>query len=246
MGLFDFFVRGTKVERLAKRMLNEHHQQQVRQESLEELVSIGTPEAISALIRRLGVNFRDSIKNEQEKRWVSQVLADRFGAESIDPLIDFISSDQTISAAILVLEKLIDADRLVGLLIQILESYAPEDHRSISARLQLMDALSDHQDDERIVPAILPYTADHDDDVRIKVMELLQDRVKDPSHPQFSETVAHLVAVVDDPEASGRLQRRASESLIILKADLSAWAEDLREILPDGYRITEEGRMEQG
>ena len=68
MGLFDFLSNDPvkKVERLSKKILNEHHQQQVRQEALDELVSIGSTEAITALIKRLGVNFRDTIKNEQE------------------------------------------------------------------------------------------------------------------------------------------------------------------------------------
>lgn len=243
MGLFDFFTNrgGGPIGRATNRMLNEHHQQQVRQEALDELVSYGTPEAISALIRRLGVNFRDSIKNEQEKRWVSNVLVTRFGQDSVEPLIGFIRVDQTISAAILVIAKLIKEERLVGILCEILSGYPPEDHRTISARLQLVDALSDYED-TRVVPTILPYTADHDDDVRIKVMELLQDRVKDAAHPQYSETVAHLAEVVDDPEASGRLQRRACEALIALNGDLSAYPQ-LKDVLPDDYKLDDSGRL---
>ena len=157
MGLLDLFSKSpsNKINRLAKRMLNEHQQQQVRQEALEELVTLDTPEAISALIRRLGVNFRDTIKNEQEKRWVSDQLVDRYGQRAIEPLIAFIREDQTISAAIRVLAKLVGQDRLVGLLLEALKQYPPEDHRTMSARMQLIDALADI-DDPRIVPAVTP------------------------------------------------------------------------------------------
>jgi hypothetical protein len=54
MGLADFFssLSGkptpAKIEKIMKRMLNEHHQPQVRQESMEELAGIGTPLAIEA------------------------------------------------------------------------------------------------------------------------------------------------------------------------------------------------------
>ena len=78
MALFDFLSKKPtpkKIEKLTARMLNEHHQQQVRQEAMDELVAFGTPEAILGLVRRLGVNFRDTIKNEQEKRYIDQVLA---------------------------------------------------------------------------------------------------------------------------------------------------------------------------
>ena len=65
MGLFDIFSSKptpAKAEKLAKKMLNEHQQQQIRQEAIDELVNFGTPDAITQLVRRLGVNFRDTIK----------------------------------------------------------------------------------------------------------------------------------------------------------------------------------------
>ena len=74
-------------------MLNEHHQQQVRQEAMQELVAMDSPEAIGALIKRLGVNFRDTIKNEQEKRWVHQTLVEYFSDRAVAPLIEFIRTE---------------------------------------------------------------------------------------------------------------------------------------------------------
>ena len=55
MGLLDFLSNKptpSKIARATKRMLNEHHQQQVRQEALEELAAYGTPEAVASLVRR--------------------------------------------------------------------------------------------------------------------------------------------------------------------------------------------------
>jgi HEAT repeat protein len=236
VGLFDIFSRkptSTKIEKAAKRMLNEHQQQQIRQEALQELVDFGSPEAISALIRRLGVNFRDTIKNEQEKRWVSSKLVQHFGEQAIEPLIGFIKTDQTISAAIRVLAKLISDERLVGLLIDSLQQYPPEDHRTISARMQLIDALADLHDD-RIVPAVTPYTMDHDDDIRIKVIGLLQERVG-AEHSEYTMVSEKLFDVLTDAEASGRITRRAAQAMHVLKVDLSAQAKLVEAFLPDGY-----------
>lgn len=236
MGLFDIFSRkpaSTKIEKAAKRMLNEHQQQQIRQEALQELVDFNSPESISALIRRLGVNFRDTIKNEQEKRWVSSKLVEHFGERAIEPLIGFIRTDQTISAAIRVLAKLISDERLVGLLIESLVQYPPKDHRTISARMQLIDALAD-LDDERIVPAVAPYTMDHDDDIRIKVIGLLQARVG-VDHAEYEMVSGKLYDVLTDAEASGRITRRAAQAMHVLKVDLSEHAKVVEAFLPDGY-----------
>lgn len=236
MGLFDMFSKKpstNKIDKAAKRMLNEHQQQQIRQEALQELVDYGTPEAISALIRRLGVNFRDTIKNEQEKRWVSGQLVETFGDRAVDPLIGFIKTDQTISAAIRVLARLINDERLVGLLIEGLQQYQPLDHRTISPRMQLIDALADLQDD-RIVPAVAPYAMDHDDDIRVKVMGLLEERV-DADHPEYGPVSDTLYEVLTDAEASGRITRRAAGALHTLKVDLSDKAQIVESFTPDGY-----------
>ncbi len=237
MGLFDFLSNKPTPRKIAKAqkvILNEHHQQQVRQESLEQLAAWGTDEALAALVKRLGTNFRDSIKNETEKKWVHDILLHTFGPRSIGPLENFIRSDQTISAAIRTLDKLMPEEELIGLLVTTLTGYSPEDHRTIDARLQLVEALVDHDDDERIVPATIPYLLDHDDDVRMKAMDLLQEKV-DPKHTLHAEVVDQFVAVMKDPEASGRITRRAADGLIELGAKLEG--RDLDDYIPDGYQL---------
>lgn len=252
MGLLDFFSRKptpSRIDKNAKRMLNEHHQQQVRQESLEELVGFGTTDAISALIRRLGVNFRDTIVNEQEKKWVSNVLVEQFPDLSVEPLVAFISNDQTISAAIRTLARLIEPEQLTTILIEALETRAPEDHRTISARLQLVDALSDIED-LRITETLLPYLMDHDDDVRIKVIETLEQRLQKRGKMAVERELADranlaLVGVLKDPEASGRITRRAAEALRAVDADVGRHALELVDFLPEGYAIDDRGRLEK-
>lgn len=244
MSFFSFFSSGSRIERCTKRMLNEHHQQQVRQEALDELAGYGTPEAVAALVKRLGVNFRDTIKNEQEKRWVADTLVERFPDKAIEPLTAAIRSEQTISSLVQTLDRLIDTERLVGLLVDTLKGYPPEDHRTIEARLQLVDALSDHMDDPRVLPVLYLYAADHDDQVRVKVISLLQQHVR-KGHTSYDDVAAKLVEVIGDPEASSRITRAAAEALIALEADLSAQAAEIGEFIPEGYRIGAQGQLER-
>ncbi|MEZ4464587.1 MAG: hypothetical protein R3F43_08800 [bacterium] len=170
MGVLDFLKRdsNSKINRLAKRFLNEHQQQQIRQEALEELVTYESPEAISALIRRLGVN---SPRHHQER--AGEALGIRAARQPVQA----------------------ERHRAPGRLHQHRpdhlgghpgpgaaggagsawwgscwrrSSSTPKDHRTIDARMQLIDAVADLQD-HRIVPAVVPYAMDHDDDIRIKV-----------------------------------------------------------------------------
>lgn len=244
MGLFDLFSKKPsrgRIEKLSKRMLNEHHQAQVRQEALDELAAMDTPEAAAALVRRLGVNFRDTIVNEQEKKWVSDVLVERYGERAIEPLTDFIRTEQNVSAPIRTLSRLVSKERLVELLLETLQNHRPDDHRTIAARVQIVDALAD-LDDPRIVPALLPYLLDHDDDVRIKVCEVIEQKVH-PGDPCWGDAVEGLIGVLKDPEASSRITRRAAEALRNLGADLRDRADDLAEFVPDGYAIDAKGRL---
>ncbi len=244
MGLFDIFSSKPtpkKIDKITKRMLNEHHQQQVRQEAIEELIAFGTDYAILALVKRLGTNFRDTIKNEQEKRYIDQVLVEHFGQRSVVPLEQYVRSEQTISAAIRTLAKLVDDERVVTVCVETLGGYPPNDHRSIDPKLQLVDALADYED-ERVVPAVMPHALDHDDDIRVKAIGLLEARI-DKDHPLYDEVVETLIKVLKDALASGRIVRRAARALGALGVDLSDRREELDEFVPDGYSIGEDGRL---
>lgn len=244
MGLFDFFSSApspAKIEKIMKRMLNEHHQAQVRQESMEELANIGTPLAIEALIRRLGVNFKDTIVNEQEKRWVADTLVERFGAQAVEPLLAFIKKEQNVSLAVRTLARLVTKERVVAALMDALKGYAPSDHRTIHAKLQLVDALDEHENAE-IIPALLPHLQDHDDDVRIKVVELLERKA--PRHPDHMPAVqAAFIELLLDAEAAGRILRRAAEAGVALNLDVGAVRSKLSGALPDGFAVKANGRL---
>ncbi|MEE2756707.1 MAG: hypothetical protein VYA30_08590 [Myxococcota bacterium] len=244
MGLFDIFSSKptpTKIEKLAKKMLNEHQQIQIRQEAIDELVNFGTPESIGALVRRLGVNFKDTIKNEQEKKYITNVLVEHFGPSSIEPMMNHIRTAQNISSVIMTLAKIMPEDKLVLFLLESLSQYQPDDHRSIEPRSQLIDALGDHNHDE-VIPAMLPYLMDHDDNIRIKVMDVIDDRV-DKSHPAFQDVVEGLCNVLKDTYASGRITRRAAAILSDRDTNLSKQSASLQDFVPDGYTLGTNGRL---
>jgi HEAT repeat protein len=250
MGLFDFLTNKptvSNVEKVMKRMLNEHHQQQVRQESMEQLANWGTLEAIQALTRRLAVNFRDTIVNEQEKRWVADALVERFGERSIDPLIFFIRKEQNVSTAVRALQRLVSTERLVEVLTETLGAYAPVDYRSTQAKAQLIDALEEHAA-ASVLERIVPFIADHDDDVRIKVIEQVQARFADAPADSQARACDGLVGALLDPEAASRIQRRVGEALAAVGAELSAYVADGRltaAVMPEGYTLTSSGRVER-
>ena len=151
MGLFDLFSSSPekKIEKAKQVMLNEHHQAQVRQQAIYDLAQFNNELSAQALIERLTVNFRDTIKNEQERGWVRSVLVEQFNERAIEPLKASLqnaskgSSTYSVSGIIQVLNDLLDHDSLTQLLLETLTALAPSDHRTVELRQQMIDALDD-------------------------------------------------------------------------------------------------------
>ena len=248
MGLLDFFSKSPekKIERAKSVMLNEHHQAQVRQGAIHELMTYGTPAAIEALVERLGVSIRDTIQNENEQEWVHDLLVRHFKERAVEPLKSFISTGAFVSRAILTLKELISEEELTAHLLATLRRYDPKDHRTVTARENLIDALGDIA--ACPLRDLTPYTLDHSDDVRVKVMGILEERLKgeaaraEERAEERAEVTRALSDVLLDPFSSGRITRAAAALIMTLALDLSPYAERLAGSLPDGLRI-ENGQL---
>lgn len=229
MGLLDIFSSSPekKIEKTKKVMLNEHHQAQVRQGAIYDLMHNEHPAAIDALVERLGVSMRDTIQNEKEQGWVHDILVDRCQEKAIDPLKSFIREHLLISKAILALRELISEEELIEFLCEVLTTYEPKDHRSVDARQNLVDALGDLEASPLAV--FLPYTLDHSDDVRVKVINIIRERLS-AAQGDHTEATKALVEALTDPFASGRTMRAAGKALVDLKLNVGGFVDQIAEL----------------
>ena len=248
MGLFDIFSSSPekKIEKTKRVMLNEHHQAQVRQGAIYDLMNMEHPEAVAALVERLGVSMRDTIQNEKEQGWVHDILVDRCKERAVEPLKSYIKSNQLISKAILALKELISDEELELFLCEVLGGYDPKDHRSVDARLNLIDAL--HDLPSCPLEVFLPYALDHSDDVRVKVINTIRERLtqeateaaepaeatetKEITQEQREAATKALIGALSDPFAAGRITRAAGLTLARLELNVSAYTDQLTD-LPD-------------
>ncbi len=249
MGLFDMFSKSPekKIEKAKGVMLNEHHQAQVRQGAIHDLMTNGTPAAIEALVERLGVSIRDTIQNESEQAWVHDILVDHFKERAVEPLKSFIARGAFVSRAILTLKELVSEEELTEFLRETLRRYDPKDHRTVTARENLVDALGELS--ACPLSDLTPYTLDHSDDVRVKVMGIIEERLRGAEggaqggalgaslSDVRGEVARALSDVLLDPFSSGRIVRAAVALLVGLALDVSPYAERLGKALPDGVRI---------
>jgi len=240
MGLLDIFSSSPekKIEKTKKVMLNEHHQAQVRQGAIYDLMHNEHPAAIDALVERLGVSMRDTIQNEKEQGWVHDILVDRCKEKAIEPLKGYIRENLLISKAILALRELISEEDLIEFLCEVLSSYDPKDHRSVDARQNLVDALGDLE--ESPLAVLLPYTLDHSDDVRVKVINVIRERIS-ASRGDEGESAKALIEALTDPFASGRTMRAAGKALVDLKLNVASFAEPIAEL--EEFALSADGQL---
>ena len=240
MGLLDIFSSSPekKIEKTKKVMLNEHHQAQVRQGAIYDLMHNEHPAAIDALVERLGVSMRDTIQNEKEQGWVHDILVDRCKEKAIEPLKGYIREHLLISKAILALRELISEEDLIAFLCEVLSSYEPKDHRSVDARQNLVDALGDLE--ESPLAVLLPYTLDHSDDVRVKVINVIRERIS-ASRGDEGESAKALIEALTDPFASGRTMRAAGKALVDLKLNVASFAEPIAEL--EEFALSADGQL---
>ena len=130
------------------------------------------------------------------------------------------------------LDDLLDHDSLTQLLLETLTDLAPSDHRTVELRQQMIDALDDR--DGEIVQVLLPYTVDHSDDIRIKVINLIEEKLRG-IEGDHSIVIQALISAMTDPFASGRTARAAANALIRMSANLEPFLEDLEDQLPEDY-----------
>ena len=247
MGLFDFLSNSPekKINKAKQVMLNEHHQHQMRQQAIYDLAQFDNELSAQALIERLTVNFRDTIKNEQERAWVRNILVEQYQDRAIEPLKEALreaaNTSHSVSGIIQVLRSLISEEDLTNLLIESLSAIPNKDHRRVELRQQLIDALDEQPGN--IVPALLPYTVDHSDDIRIKVINLIEERIRG-EEGDHGVVIEALVSAMMDPFASGRTARAAAKALMRMQAKLDAFIEQISDDLPEGF-ILQKGYLKE-
>jgi len=235
MGLFDLF-RGDdkkKAEGLGKKLKEPYAQPEVRQEAMEALFKLGTPEAFKQVLKRFTFVSQSLHWDSEEKKWLVEELSKTPSA--VDVVKEFIRTDDNVNFAIRALEKMVGADDARTTILEALKARPPEDYRRTQAKIELIDHLGTRTADDTLWTAITPYLDDHSDDVRMKVLEVVEGWKLVPA----AEQVARLLA---DDTLSARVHRSAAQVLFNLAVKLSP-APKLPAAAAEDYVVDGDGQV---
>jgi HEAT repeat protein len=230
---------------MAKLAANPFAQPDVRMREMERLLQDGSAAALGGVLRRFAANAQGHIADEEEKKWLEDALVD-VGEPAIAPVRAYIVSGQKLTYALRVYRRLVGEGDAVAFFLQTLEGYGPEDHRSSEAKLQLISQLAESASDPRVGPGLVPFLADHSDDVCWAALDVIEKMTATGSLSAASEAGAraHLVkAVTEEDAVSQRIAQRVAAFLAAHKWPLPTADMPFVSGLRDSFTVDKAGRL---
>jgi hypothetical protein len=239
MGLFDLIAGSPekRVKSLQKKVTEKYGPPENRQKAIEQLLDLGTPEALSALMMRFTVNAEPSIADAEEKEYTYQSIL-HFQDKAVAPLKDFVRrSEKAVSWALRMLRALLPEPEVVSLCLEELTRIGPEYTRDPEKKTVLLSTLGE-LNDERIALEVLPFLADPSDDVRIAAATVLKAKKDERARE------ALLKAWVDSLD-----RKRVVDVLAGVLADtgfgVQGFREKIEKNLPDGFYVDKAGLVKR-
>lgn len=213
--VFGLFSKERALQRTIEKATNKLAQQPDRWGALEKLRADGSEEALFGLCKRWSVTALKGVEDEQEKSWVVDALVEK-GADALPPLVRYMKGADQLGFALRVLGRIADHDKQLAVIDELLATEQPGYVRMPDRRIDLFKWLGDNKamTDDDVIPRLVPYLADFDENSRFFAIEGLAGH--DPER-----IAGPLVdALLRPEEESGRIRRTIVEVLERTKAPL--------------------------
>lgn len=197
------------IDKQVTKVKERYAQPEFRRGAMDQLLAWGTPEAFDGLLKRFTVVVQSPHWDEEEKRWLSGVLAEH-GDEAKAALIRFLAKENHIAYAAKALHRLCTSDdELVDHLIDALQARPPDDHRTVQGKQELVAAIGQKASPEQL-KVVVAYLDDHSDDVQCVAVDVIKDRKVESGYGRLTEMICEDIH-------SARVLRQAAGAVAKLK-----------------------------
>jgi HEAT repeat protein len=241
MGLFDLFKKKDAAEpgdkelgRLRKMFANKLSQSPDREEALERLVAMGSPEASEVLLTRFSWNLDPSITDQEEKARVIDGLV-AAGQAALPAIRAYCAKSESVVWPIKALRRIVSGPELERELLLLLDEFDTEYTRNPEPKLQLIQALEEFPTEDTRV-AVEPFLSDVNEQVRFAAASTVF------SCRQEAATEGLVVALIEDESlrVRNRIAAGLSETGWLVPTSLR---DPCRAALPPGFTLDESGRI---
>jgi len=246
MGFFDLFKGSSKASkgadapskaardaaRWAERAGEKRAQTYDRQEAIQALAEMGTPEAVGPLLKRFTFVIDPSITDQEEKDAAFNGIL-KAGVEGIPAVRTFAATAESLAWPMKIVRELYAEDAYVEELLLWLSKWDTEYAKFVDPKVQLLVALEDHKH-EKIREAVKPFLLDVHEPARFHA-------VATTFAQESLESLGDLIETLGDEE-SFRIRNKIADGFIsrgwTIPEERRA---ETRKSLPSGYTIDSDG-----
>lgn len=212
MGLFDLFKGGGGEKKSAKSSpagkwadrIERRAQNYDRQEAIQALAEMGTPDAVEALLKRFTFHMDPSITDQEEKESAFRGVL-RAGKDAVEPVRAFAAKAESLSWPMKILKELVSGEEYVKELLRWLSRWDTEYSKFVDPKVQLLAALEEHKHPE-IRDAVERFLEDVNEPARFHAVGALLAQEDEAAAP----ALAHLLG----DEESVRVRNRIADGFV--------------------------------
>jgi len=239
-GIFGKKDPAAEVKKLAAKVTQKFGPPENRQEAMERLVQMGTPEALEALTARFGVKVDPGITDQDEKKFVCDALVEA-GEVAVPVLKRWVERSEQPTLALQALDKLLPPEAVVEIILMALEKEGPDWTRDPEKKVTLLRYLQQVRQ-AGIAPRLVPFFADPSEEVRFAAVAVVLEQA--PEAAVSAPLVDALLAAHD--QQSERMRRQLAEALARVGGPVGTQAAAVTAALPAGFAVDKEGRVRGG
>lgn len=244
MGLFDLFRAGEKkggsranpaakwADKVEKRAQNYD-----RQEAINALSEMGTPEAVEVLLKRFTFHMDPSITDQEEKDAAFRGILKAGRASAAGPVRAFAAKAESLAWPMKIMVELLDEPEYVEELLKWLEPWDTEYAKFVDPKVQILTALEEHKH-PRIRDEVERFLEDVNEPARFHAATTMLAQ-NEPS------VVPALLKLLEDEE-SVRVKNKIADGLAARQWTVpEELRESVRKVLPYAYTIDGDGRLKK-
>ena len=242
--MFGLFSKDRALKRAMEKVTSKNAQSIDRFAAMEKLAKDGSDDALHALCTRFAFKYDKTIEDQQEKQWVVETLVGK-GAAALPGVRRYMKNATSLHYPLIVVGHVADKGTVFEIVDELLREEPPGYTRDPERRMDVLSWLGEWDDGsaEEIVPRVLPYLEDFDENVRYKAVDAIGLK------PSAQAAEPLVKALVREEEESRRLRQRIAEVLADNQWDLGERKSDVATLLETqlgGYKMHHDRLVRQG
>jgi hypothetical protein len=228
----------TAIARHKKRIKNRFGFGEDRHRAMEFFKDLGGREGALGLLERFMINTEASIRDEEEKQDVFEILV-KLGPDVIPAIEEYVNRKDAATVPITwplkVLGTVAEPAEAVAVIIRALTRMGTSYTREPERKVLLVSQLAEYND-PRVVPALIPFLRDHRDEVQLETLAALTRKADETAREAMLE-------ILVDEDTPVRLRASVAEALQRLGWDVRGYRKKVEEVLPEGMSVDRSGRI---